>query len=503
MRTSEAAIFDLDGVLVDTAVLHARAWKETFDRFLAHRGLDDTFDEVSDYRAHVDGRPRYDGVAAFLASRDIDLPAGVPSDDPGYDTEAAIGNLKNQRFHELIDSEGIDPLPGAQNLLQALADRGVPIAIVSSSRNAPSVLPEHLRPFIDVMVSGLDVEELGLPGKPAPDMFLEAARRLDVDPASAAVLEDAPAGVAAGRSGGFGVVIGIDPAGDTHLDEMGADFAVDGVGDLPHDIAKWADLVPPPPNAIQSFDSIVERLGPRPAVYLDYDGTLTPIVDDPDLADIGEQERDVLRDLAAHATIAIVSGRGLDDVRSHVAVDGITYSGSHGFEIEMPDGERIEKNEAEAAVAQLDEAERLLEEGSADLGGIMIERKPYAIAVHTRRAESEVSRAAAGGLAREVASRFDGLVVRPGKEIQELRPAIDWNKGAAISHLRGLLPDRPVPVYVGDDDTDEDGFLAVRREGGIAVLVGSSPGAETWADYTLADPAETVAFLAALADVLS
>jgi trehalose-phosphatase len=503
LRTPKAVIFDLDGVLVDTARLHGHAWKEAFDAFFEHQEMDDEFDEVTDYRAHVDGRPRYEGVAALLESRNIDLPPGDPGDDPGFDTHTAIGNLKNQRFHDLVESEGVDILPGADELVQGLADRGIPMAVVSSSKNAPRVLPDHLAAHMDVLFSGIDVAELEIPGKPAPDMFLEGARRVGVDPRSAAVLEDAPAGVKAGRLGGFAVVIGIDPAGTSNLGDSGADYVVRGVGDLPHDAATWADLIADPPPAIESFEEISALLGEKPAVFLDYDGTLTPIVDDPEAANIGRRERETLGQLAATVPVAIVSGRGLDDVKSHVAVEGLTYSGSHGFEIEMPDGERVEQEQAGDSVPQLDRAEQELIEGSRSLAGVMIERKPYAIAVHTRRAETEEARRAAGDLAREVVSGFDGLVLRGGKEIHELRPAIDWDKGAALMHLRSLLPGDPTPLYVGDDDTDEDGFHAVRREGGLGILVGDAKGGDTWADFTISDPAEAIEFLERLAASLS
>lgn len=503
LRSPNAVIFDLDGVLVDTARLHGRAWKEAFDAFFEQRGTDDTFDEVEDYRGHVDGRPRYEGVAALLASRGIDLPPGDPDEAPGFDTQASIGNLKNQLFNELVDLEGVDELPGVAELLRGLSERDIPMAVVSSSKNAPEVLPDHLAHRVSVLLSGMDVAELEMPGKPAPEMFLEGARRLGVEARSAVVIEDAPAGVKAGRLGGFAVVVGIDADGTSQLSESGADFVVRGVGELSHDPAEWAGRIPDPPSALQAFEAIVDQLGGKPAVFLDYDGTLTPIVDDPDAANIGDHERTVLHRLAGKVPLGIVSGRGLDDVRSHVSVEGLTYSGSHGFEILMPDGERVEQEKAGEAVPLLDQAEGLLVDGATGLPGIMIERKPYAIAVHTRRARSEEARAAAGDLANEVASRFEGLVLRGGKELHELRPAIDWDKGAALVHLRSLLPDDPAPLYVGDDETDEDGFWAVRREGGLGILVGERKGGDTWADFTLSEPRQTIEFLSRLADSLS
>lgn len=502
-RNPQAVVFDLDGVLVDTARLHGRAWKRAFDRFFDERGIDDEFDETADYRDHVDGRPRYEGVASFLSSRGIELPEGDASDPPGFQTVASVGNYKNQLFHELIDSEGVDVLPGADALVEALAERGTPMAIVSSSRNAEQVLPEELGRHIEVVLGGADVEELDMPGKPAPDMFIEGARQLGFDPGSAAVVEDATAGVHAGRVGGFAITVGIDPEGSSGLRSAGADVVVSGVGDLPVDVGSWSGLLASPPNALESLDQIGENLEPGPAVFLDYDGVLTPIVDDPSAATIGDEERGILKTLADLVPVAIVSGRGLDDVKSLVAVEGLTYSGSHGFEIEMPDGERVHQDDAARALPALDRAEGLLVEGTEGLGGVVVERKPYAIAIHTRRADSEEARIAAGELARRVVEEFSDLILRGGKEIHELRPALDWDKGAAVSHLLGLLPGDPVPLYLGDDDTDEDGFLACRREGGVGILVGSAEGSETWADYTLSDPDEAIRFLTDLTGSLS
>lgn len=502
LREPKAVVFDLDGVLVDTARLHATAWKRAFDGFFDHRGIDDTFDEVVDYRQHVDGRPRYEGVAALLRSRGVELPLGGPTDEPGFETQAAIGNLKNQMFHDLLECEGVEPLPEARALLEALTSQRVPMAVVSSSRNARRVLPADLGEHVELVLGGGDMADLGIPGKPDPGMFVEGTRRLGFGPESAAVVEDAPAGVQAGRLGGFAVTVGIDPDGTSRLDEAGADFVVSGLAALPKEVGSWSELIEAPTPALESVEIIDRLLGDATAVFLDYDGTLTPIVDDPADATISDDDRSILRALADKVPLAIVSGRGLDDVRSMVDVDGLTYSGSHGFEIELADGRRMDQDKAASAVPQLDQAEKALVANARDLTGVFVERKPYAIAVHTRRAVSDEVRERAGALAAEVSTDFDQLVLRGGKEIHELRPALKWDKGAALSQLLGLLPDDPVPLYIGDDETDEDAFLACRREGGLGLLVGSASGAETWADFTLSHPRDTFEFLARLSGSL-
>lgn len=250
-----------------------------------------------------------------------------------------------------------------------------------------------------------------------------------------------------------------------------------------------------PQPALDSIEAIVESLGSAPAIFLDYDGTLTPIVDDPASATISERERAVLRRLADVAPVAVVSGRALDDVKSHVGLEGITYSGSHGFEIEHPDGTRFVQPDAATVVPELDRAEHALLEGVEGLDGVTVERKPYAIAVHTRRARDEDVKSKAKELAEAVVSRHGGLVVRAGKEIFELRPALDWDKGHAVAHLLQSLPPATVPMFIGDDETDEDAFAEVGRRSGVGVLVGRARGGETSARYTLADTEETLRFL--------
>ena len=230
----DAALFDLDGVLTPTAEVHMRAWRDLFTDFLTLRGVTDRPYTEADYFEFIDGKPRYDGVRDFLASRGIDLAEGEPSDSAQTESVCGLGNRKNDFFAAALAADGVQPYPGSVVLLDHLAATGTKIAVVSSSRNAPAVLDAAgLADRFEVVVDGQVAADAGLPGKPAPDTFLEAARRLGVEPARAVVLEDAVSGVRAGHAGGFGLVVGVDRgAGPDQLTEGGADRVVADLDEL-------------------------------------------------------------------------------------------------------------------------------------------------------------------------------------------------------------------------------------------------------------------------------
>ena len=234
-----ACLFDLDGVLTQTAKVHAKAWKQTFDEYLQRRagqtGEQFTpFDARADYDRYVDGLPRYDGVRAFLASRNIELPQGAPSDPPDAETIDGIGNRKNELVQRLIHEQGVDPYEGSVRYVRAALDGGLRRAVVSSSANCRDVLAAAgIIDLFEAIVDGTIVERDGLKGKPAPDTFLAGARLLGVPAAQAAVFEDALAGVAAVRAGDFGYVVGVDRAGQADaLHEHGADLVVQDLAEL-------------------------------------------------------------------------------------------------------------------------------------------------------------------------------------------------------------------------------------------------------------------------------
>ncbi len=229
----DAALFDLDGVITPTAEVHMRAWAKMFGEFLQGRGVEEPYVD-DDYFTYVDGKPRYDGVRSFLQSRGIDLPEGDPSDPVTAETVAGLGNRKNAVFEQILESEGVEAYPGSLKLVKALVDRGTKMAIVSSSRNAPAVLKAaDMLDYFPVIVDGRVAAERHLAGKPAPDTFLDAARQLDVPKERAVVLEDALSGVAAGRSGNFGLVIGVNRGvGADALLKNGADLVIDDLDEL-------------------------------------------------------------------------------------------------------------------------------------------------------------------------------------------------------------------------------------------------------------------------------
>ena len=210
-----------------------RAWRQLFTDFLAERGIAKPYRQ-SDYFDYIDGKPRYDGVRAFLASRGIQLADGDPSDSPDLETVCGLGNRKNEFFAAVLREEGVQPYAGSVQLLDHLAERGTKVAVVTSSRNATAVLEAaDLRPRFDVVVDGNVAAEKGLRGKPSPDTFIAAAQELGVSVQRAVVFEDALSGVEAGHAGGFGLVVGVDRGvGAQRLTESGADLVVDDLGEL-------------------------------------------------------------------------------------------------------------------------------------------------------------------------------------------------------------------------------------------------------------------------------
>ncbi len=506
-RALNAVLFDMDGVVTDTAEAHAAAWKRLFDEFLRARADEKgeafhPFDSEDDYRRYVDGKPRYDGVASFLASRGIELPRGHPSDGPDCETVCGLGNRKNGYFLEWLETNRVPTYPSTIAFLERLGAAGVRVAVFSASRNSESVLRNAgVHDLFEARVDGNDLARLDLPGKPDPSMLFEAARRVGSEPHGTAVVEDSLAGVQAGATGGFRPVVGID-RGDygSTLGDAGANIVVGDVGELAlsDDSGLVAKHLSTLPAARGREGELRERLGRQsPAIFLDYDGTLTPIVEDPTAAELSDAMRRTLAGLVERWPVAVISGRDLEDLRWRVGVEGLVYAGSHGFEIAGPGFEYTAQN-AQQFLPGLDDAEAALRDRLAGIAGHLVERKRFAIAVHYRRvAGSGVP--TVEGVVDSVLAQHPRLVKRHGKKVFQVQPRVDWNKGRAVKwvlrHL-GLDGADVAPVYIGDDLTDEDVFR-VLAGWGIALAV-QDGDRTTAADYALEDPGDVRHFLEAL-----
>jgi trehalose-phosphatase len=380
---------------------------------------------------------------------------------------------------------------------------------------------------------GIDLKNLGIAGKPDPAMFLEAARRIKVRPDEAAVVEDALAGVEAGAHGQFGLVAGVARSRNAlGLKEHGAKAVVTDLKELK--LADDADRGPvgnekekekerhvpqrgaarPGKGGKRERESLPSALGDSTVdglvrrsrelvVFLDYDGTLAEIVKDPPKAVISKKTRDVLRSLTSLCTVGILSGRDVQVVRKLVGLQGMIYAGSHGFDIIMADGRRLDNARWDAFLPFLDEAEGELHRLLKGIPGAFAERKRFAIAVHYRlvdpRRVKEVRKRF-----ESVASTFSSTLRRSGgKKVFELLPNVAWDKGKALLYLLSVLKldDRAqgevLPIFVGDDLTDETAFRALRRRG-LGILVedaGSERQRGTLARYSLRDPDEVRLFL--------
>jgi trehalose-phosphatase len=501
-RIHDAVIFDLDGVVTDTATIHASAWKTVFDEYLAHRppaeGEDHRVLSDADYRVFIDGKPRLDGVSDFLRSRGITLPHGN-EDDFAQDSACGLANRKQRRFMELV-AEGVPVFASTVELVRQLGAAGVRAGVFSSSRNCAEILEiAGLAAMFSVRVDGVDAVSLGLAGKPDPALLNETAKRLGVSAGRCVVVEDSIAGVQAGRNGGFGLVIGVDRTGNGgDLRHAGADVVVHDLVDV--SIRGRFQRVSEMADALESYGEIATLVSTRqPVLLLDFDGTLSEIVDDPNAATVPPDIAKTLESLTAHCPVALISGRSLADIQNRVGVRGLWYGGSHGVELVTPEGVRYENSHFTAAVDRLQSATSELSTRLAGIEGVFLEDKHFAVAVHYRNVSSDRVDALTA-VVRTIGQRRS-LRVSTGRKVIELRPDVDWDKGKAVDWIMHRISDGglALPIYIGDDATDEDAFDAVRQKGiGIAVRQASFDERRSAARYCLDDPHAVGEFLARL-----
>jgi trehalose 6-phosphate phosphatase len=503
----DAVLFDMDGVVTDTAVAHFAAWKTLFDAFLRARDPEARPFDEADYREHVDGKPRYDGVAAFLASRGIALPHGEAGDDPDAGTVCGLGNRKNRLFNDWLAANRVEPFPGSLALLDALDAAGIPAAVFSSSRNADAVLASAgIRHRFRAKIDGSDGAALSLPGKPDPAYLVEAARRLGADPARAAVIEDALSGVEAGRRGGFAHVIGIDRDGDgSALRGAGATITVADLAELGLADGRLAPRTfSTIPSAWDATDALTARLrGRRPAVFLDYDGTLSPIVENPADAVLGDEHApraQAARGCGAPSRSSRARPRRRARLRRR--------------------RQPVLRRQPRLRPRRPGRLARGRREG-ADLPARARRRRrrpragPHAISGRSGRAQTLLARrpfprrcprGRRDGRSREalalVMARHKRLKASAGKKVYDVKPRTDWNKGRAVEALLAELDlDRPdvLPIYLGDDTTDEDAFRALAGRG-LGLVVRDGSDRRTAAEFALDGVGDVERFLLWLAE---
>lgn len=528
----QSVIFDLDGVVTKTATVHAHAWKKVFDEYLKLREKRDKepFQEFSlpkDYLTYVDGKPRYQGVQNFLESRNIHLPYGDPSDSPDKETICGIGNKKNQLFAKLLKEEGAEVFASTISLIKDLKKSGIKIGVASSSKNCQAILKSvNLEGLFDTMVDGIVSAKLKLKGKPEGDIFVTAAKNLGTLPENSVVVEDATSGVEAGRNGGFGLVLGVARENnEKELAKQGADLVVPDLSEISIDIINnWFYRKPKPfflcfdnlkqapailsqelsrgknifinPYYQRTGKAVITTNKQKMTFFLDYDGTLTPIVESPELAIISSDMKKTVETLAKIHTVAIVSGRMREDVQNLVGIKGIFYAGSHGFDIEGPAGFSMIQPEAKKTIPLISSITNQLKERLQNIAGALIEEKRFSVAVHYRKVKSAIDLQYIKKTVNDIIQKNDELRILEGKKVLEILPNIDWDKGKAVRWIMNALgitwSDSSV-FYIGDDTTDEYAFRTVITRG-TAILVTDDPEKPSSADFRLTSPEEVKKF---------
>ncbi len=527
----QSVIFDLDGVITKTATVHAHAWKKTFDEYLQLREKrnKEPFQEFTyqtDYLKFVDGKPRYQGVKKFLESRNIGIPFGDPSDPPDKETICGIGNKKNHVFNKLLQEEGAEVFESSVQLIKKLKKQGIKIGVASSSKNCLPVLKSvNLEHLFETRVDGVISAELNLKGKPEGDIFVTATRNLGTIPGNAVVVEDASSGVEAGRNGGFGLVIGVARENnEKELSRHGADLVVPDLAEIDIQIIEdWFHKKPK--SFFQFYESMnhafeilprehlndkqilinpaYHRAGKtaihtnkRLVFFLDYDGTLTPIVESPELAILSKDMKKTVEKLARIHTVAVVSGRMREDVQNLVNIDGIFYAGSHGFDIQGPGGFAMIHPVASQTIPLITEVIKLLKDKLLRIEGALVEEKKFSVAAHYRKVKKAEDIQYIKKTVQEIIRKHKQLRLLEGKKVFEILPNIEWDKGKAVRWIMDALniPWETTSVfYIGDDTTDEYAFRTVVTRG-TAIMVTDDLSKPSAADFQLQSPKEVKKF---------
>lgn len=516
----DAVIFDMDGVITKTALVHSQAWKLVFDEYLKSKEKKDgkpfkEFTYERDYLTYVDGKPRLKGIQSFLESRGINLDLGSPQDGADVETVYSIGNQKNAKFRHVLETDGIEVYESTIALIKELRSKGLKTAVVSSSKNCEFVLKSAgVLDLFDARVDGVIALERNLEGKPEGDIFVEAATEIGTTPCRSIVVEDAISGVQSGRNGGFGLVIGVARSDNiAALNENGADVAVT---DLEFITMAWMEkwFNKPLVSLLEAWDdtekikqgySSVESAGitinplyfrtpnevftgdKKPVFFLDYDGTLTPIAERPELAVISQEMKDTVTAVSKKFTTVIVSGRMREDVENLVGIKDLFYVGSHGFDI-LGGGVSMIQPQAQKTIPVVSDVIDWLKKEVGSIEGVIIEEKKFSTAVHYRLVADDNLEKIEKAIQYVMENHKDLRLMR-GKMVYEILPNIEWNKGMAVRWIMKALNlswDNAMIIYVGDDTTDEFAFRTIRARGAGILVSSKTPSSA--AHYQLSTP---------------
>lgn len=499
----KAAIFDMDGVITDTATVHACAWKSMFDAFLSDyaQSHHESFRPFTqeDYLNYVDGLNIIDGVKNFLSSRGIDIPLGKERDGSHKITLYGMANKKTKLFLHMVERKGVKPYKDAIAFIKSLKKHEIKIAVISASRSCQKILQmANIIDLFDVIVGGKEVKKLHLKGKPDPAIFLEAVRRLEVKPEESAGIEDAQAGIKAIQAGGFGLNIGVDRSGKcaSKFKKSGAHMVIKNFKEVSYEkiVSYFIRL---PVYAMQCFDDIKLQLNKKQVfICLDYDGTLTPIVDTPSLAIISSKMQTLLEEISQQCPVAIISGRQLTDIAARVGVEAIYYAGNHGLEISKPGIFAQTFEYGKEFINELNNIYEALMLKLSSVKGCIVENKIFSLSVHYRLiSKSDMSLMEA--CVEKILVEYPEFKKRKGKKVFEILSPAEWDKGKTLWFILNQFIQKPsedyLPIYIGDDLTDEDGFLALKKRG-IGILV-SEKLKRTRAKYRLKSVDEVYQFL--------
>lgn len=505
IKDVDAAIFDLDGVITDTASVHARAWKTTFDAFLEARDKDfKPFDIEKDYHEFIDGKPRHEGVKSFLQSRDIELPAGSPKDEGEKDTVHGLGNRKNALYNELLEKEGFTIYKDAVERLKQWKAAGIKTAIVSSSKNCKKVLElAQLEHLFNVRVDGVTSEELNLKGKPEPDIFLEAVKRLHVVPQRAVIFEDAIAGVKAGAQGKFACVVGVERKQRKNmLKQHGATEIITSfreidilVESLPQQFS-WDKIT----SALEHAPEISNKLASKTLCLFISDEVIDPPEESKHEKDRKLKEvRDVLKTLAHHAIVAIIGEHDLSDLKEKLKLNSLYYAGCKGLDISGPD---MKIQLGKEAIPQLDQLQEALKANENGTPAPECSRKRLLLLC--RLSEDEKQAAAQKAYCGKLVAQHDRLRLDERNGELFIHPKINWNKAKTLGLLlEEIEPDETdlLPVYLGNEKKDEEVFHFLFKQG-LGIKVGDD-GLQSFAKYKLSSFDEVSKFLYVLSDIIT